>query len=85
MKDEKTFLKPPAIAKRYGVSNAKVIGWIRSGELAAINLASRGCTRPRYAVSPESLEQFERARQVVPPAAVPRRVYKAPLNYREFV
>ena len=59
-------LTPPDIAKRYGVATAKVINWIRTGELAAINLANRGCTRPRYSVSPEALEQFEASRRVVP-------------------
>ena len=59
-------LTPPRVAKRFGVATAKVIGWIRTGELKALNLANRGCVRPRYSVTPEALEDFERARQVVP-------------------
>jgi len=59
-------LTPPDIARRYGVATAKVIGWIRNGELVALNLARRGCTRPRYSITHESLEQFEQARRVVP-------------------
>ena len=59
-------LTPPAIARRYGVATAKVTDWIRTGELAALNLARRGCTRPRYSITPEALEQFEQARAVVP-------------------
>jgi hypothetical protein len=59
-------LTPPEIARRYGVATAKVVRWIRDGELAALNLANRGCTRPRYSVTPEALEAFERARTVVP-------------------
>lgn len=59
-------LTPPDIAKLYGVATAKVIGWIRTGELKAMNLANRGCTRPRYSVTPDALEQFEQSRQVIP-------------------
>lgn len=59
-------LTPPVIARQYGVATAKVIAWIRQGELVALNLAHRGCSRPRYSVTPEALEQFERNRQVVP-------------------
>jgi hypothetical protein len=59
-------LTPPDIAKQLGVATGKVLGWIRTGELKALNLANRGCRRPRYSVSPEALEEFERARAVVP-------------------
>jgi hypothetical protein len=59
-------LTPPDIARQYGVATSKVIAWIRQGELVALNLAHRGCKRPRYSVTPEALEQFERNRQVVP-------------------
>ncbi len=57
---------PPEVAKRYGVATAKVLLWIRQGELLALNLANRGCVRPRYSISLEALEQFEAARRVVP-------------------
>jgi hypothetical protein len=58
-------LTPPEIARRYGIATAKVIGWIRSGELAALNLATSTRTRPRYSVTLEALEEFERHRAVV--------------------
>ncbi len=59
-------LTPPLVAQELGVAVAKVIGWIRAGELQALDLANRGSTRPRYSISPESLEAFKKARQVVP-------------------
>jgi len=59
-------LTPPELAKRYRVASKKVLGWIRNGELVAIILANRGCTRPRYVISPEAIEAFEQARRVVP-------------------
>ena len=59
-------LTPPALAKKYGVAVAKVTDWIRNGELVALNLARRGCSRPRYSITPEAIEEFERQRRVVP-------------------
>ena len=66
---------PPVIGRRYGVAPAKVIGWIESGELSALNLAGPDCTRPRYHVTEAALEQFEASRRVVPdggPSAIRR-------------
>ncbi len=57
---------PPELAAIWGVGPAKVLRLIRSGELRAINLATRGCKRPRYAVDLEDVAAFERARAVVP-------------------
>ncbi len=59
-------MTPPEVARMLGVSSAKVILWIRQGELRALNLANRGCIRPRYSVSPDAIAAFERTRQVVP-------------------
>jgi len=59
-------LTPPEVAERLGVAPEKVVAWIRKGELRAINVANRGCVRPRYSISPEALEDFENSRLVVP-------------------
>lgn len=59
-------MTPPEVADRYGVSTAKVLKWIRQGELRALNLAHRECIRPRYSISVEALKEFERARTVCP-------------------
>jgi hypothetical protein len=57
---------PPQYARQLGVANTKVLELIRTGELAALNLANRGCTRPRYSIPPAAIEAFEAARRVVP-------------------
>lgn len=62
---EKSYLTPPQLAKLWGVSPEKVYAFIRSGELRAINLASRPGGRPRYAIDPADVAAFERSRQVV--------------------
>lgn len=58
-----TYISPPAIAKRYGVSVRKVIGWIDRGDLIALNLAENpNGKRPRYRVRLADLEAFEQRR-----------------------
>ncbi len=63
------------ISRRHRVSPDKVRGWIRSGELIAINTAATVCGKPRWIVTPEALERFEKARQTStpPPKPKPRR------------
>ena len=64
---------PREIAERYAVAPEKVLLWIDVGELAAVNVASPGSSRPRWRVTAEALEAFERRRAAVPPAPRPKR------------
>ena len=64
------------VAKRYRVGPDKVRGWIRRGELAAINTADVACGRPRFVVTSEAIQQFEKRRAAAEPQnrnARPRR------------
>ena len=65
----RTKLTPPEIARRWGIKAHKVLAWIHSGELRAINAAERLGGRPRYLVDVADLAAFERGREVV---ALPR-------------
>jgi hypothetical protein len=60
------WLSPPQIAKQLGIDPDKVIGWIRTGQLNAVNVASHVGGRPRYRISSESLENFLRLRSTSP-------------------
>ena len=64
---------PPEVARRWRVKPERVITLIRSGKLQAFNIASEGCIRPRYRITPEALVAFERSLAVVPPKPVARR------------
>lgn len=55
------------IAKRFRVSPDKVRGWIRRGELHALNTSDIRCGKPRFVVTPDSLVAFERGRQAATP------------------
>ncbi len=62
------------VARRYRVSPDKVRGWIKQGELPAINTAARMCGKPRWVITPEELASFEaKRRAVTSPKPTPRR------------
>jgi transposase len=61
------------VAKRYRVSPDKVRGWIKCGELPAINTSTTRCGKPRFVILPKGLEQFEHGRQAGPAANPPKR------------
>ena len=72
---EARYWTPPRLAKLWGVKTQKVLGFIRSGQLVAINLGE-GKLRPRWKIAPSAIEQFEAARTsrpAVKPAARRRR------------
>ena len=62
MPAERTKLTPPEVASRFGVSSDKVLAWIKSGELRAINAATRSAGRPRYLIDVADLAVFEARR-----------------------
>jgi len=68
----RTKLSPPQIARRWGVSPQKILAWIRSGELRAIDAATHRGGRPRYLVDIADLAAFEQRRAVVVPPATRR-------------
>ena len=78
-------LTPPQVARRYGISTDKVLAWIHSGELRAINVAAKMGGRPRYRIDVADLLVFEQKRAAVPttPSKGPRR-RKPPTDVIEF-
>jgi hypothetical protein len=63
---------PPQLARIYGVSPDKVLVWIRSGELRAINVASKPDGRPRYLIDESDISEFEKRRAAVRTERTPR-------------
>ena len=78
------YLTPPTLARRFGVDVKKVIGWIRSGELRAVNLATTTSGRPRYRISPADLALFEAARSATPQPKISRIRRRKDPNYIEY-
>lgn len=58
--NDATFLSPPKAAKLLGVHPEKIVGWINSGELLAMNVSNR--QRPRWRIRLSDLESLIAAR-----------------------
>jgi Helix-turn-helix domain len=72
------------LCERYSVNQHNVLGWIRSGELRAINVGRRiAGKRPRWRVTQEALNSFELLRASTPPPPPVRR-QKLPADFIKF-
>ena len=73
---------PREYAEARGIAVDKVHRWILAGELVAINVAqSASSQRPRWRISLNAIEDFERLRQIQPaPPSTPRRKRDDPLK-----
>ena len=59
-------------SERDNFDPAKVLGWIKRGELRAVNVATHTGGRPRYRIGPADLAIFEAARAAGPAPKVTR-------------
>ncbi len=76
-------LTPPEVAARYRVKPDKVLGWIRTGQLRAVNVSDS--RRPRWRIAPADLEAFEEKRTATVRAPVPaRQPRKSLVGIKEF-
>ena len=66
-------ITPPQYAKQLGVYPTKVLQWIRSGELPAMNVSTDRRNKPRYVIDVADIAVFEASRAVQPPAPRVRR------------
>jgi hypothetical protein len=64
---------PPELAKQWGIDVKKVLHWVKTGELRAINAAADQSGRPRYLIDVADIAAFETARTVQPPTPRIRR------------
>lgn len=70
------------VARRYRVGRDTVRGWIRSGDLPALNTGATLCGRPRFVVTAEGLAAFERLRSAArPPKPVRRKRRSGAVDY----
>jgi Helix-turn-helix domain len=64
---QRTKLTPPQLAAEWGIEPEKIIGWIRAGELRAVNVASRADgKRARWLIDRDDIAAFEAARSSKP-------------------
>jgi excisionase family DNA binding protein len=73
---------PRELAKVLRVSPDHIRGWIKSGELGALDTARHRCGKPRYVILPHHLAEFEKRRAAAPPPRPARRL--KPTNLTDF-
>lgn len=61
------------ISERFETGEHTVLRWIRNGELSAVNVAREPGGKPRWRITPESLQTFELLRSATPIEPAPRR------------
>ncbi len=71
------------LCERYSVGEHTVLGWIRRGELRAIDVSRQRGGKPRWRITREALEAFELSRTPTPPPPQMRRK-KQSTNVIEF-
>lgn len=70
--DEAHYTTVPAKAKELGIDQMKIHGWIRRGELLAINIAENPAGRPRWRIPIEAWESFMAIRSNAAKLPAPR-------------
>ena len=70
-------ITPPAFADYLSVNENKILHWIHSGALTAINVATETSTRPRWRILPVHAEEFLASRRAVQPPKQQRRTKSA--------
>ena len=58
----RTKVTPPQLAAEWGIDPAKVLRWIRAGELRAIDVSTVRGGRPRFLIDRADIAAFEAAR-----------------------
>ena len=61
------------VSKGWRVNDSKILGFIHTGELVAVNVATKPGGTPRWRISSDALAAFTAARAAVPQAPVTRR------------
>jgi excisionase family DNA binding protein len=72
------------LARQLGVSQSKIVAWIRSGELTAHNLAADPTGVPRWRILPADLADFLAGRRAQPAPAPRSRRRRAATSQVEY-
>lgn len=72
------------IQKRFGVGEHTVLGWIKSGDLQAINVCRTGSTRAKWRITETALAQFELDRTKQPQTQTKKKTTRRKKNIIEY-
>ena len=73
---------PPVVARQLGVDSHKVLRWIASGQLRAVNVGDG--SRPRWRIMPDDLQAFLERRAAQPAVKATRRRRKVDAAVTEY-
>lgn len=82
--DRQRGLTPRELGRRWRMSHDAIRGLIRAGHLKALNLAPARCTRPRFVILPQHIEEFERRREAAAVTVAPRDKRRKPVEIDYF-
>lgn len=68
---------PPQIAEELAIDVSKVLSWIHTGQLVAVNVAEKVAGRARWRIAQTEFEAFLNRRQRRPQVVVKRRKKQA--------
>ncbi len=71
------------LCERFAVGEHTILGWIKHGELRAINVSRKQVGRPKWRITSEALAAFEQLRTPTPAPSRTRRK-KQSTNVIEF-
>lgn len=75
--------KPKQVAEKLGVGTSRVLGWIHSGRVEAVDLNQfEGSFRPNYRISETALGELMKEKQVSRPGKMFRPCRKPPSQRR---
>lgn len=77
------YLTARQYAQRLGIDVGKVLAWIHSGELRAVDVSQYRSGRPRWRIPVDAIAAFEQARSTRP-AAKPGRRRRQQIAVKEF-
>ena len=77
-------LTPPELCRLKGIEPAKILAWIRSGELRAVNYATRPTGRPRWRIKLEDWFAFEESRAARPKTRLAPQTRRSVGQIRQF-
>ncbi len=63
---------PKSVAEMLGIDQGKVLAWIHTGQLIAVNVAESLTSRPRWRIADSEVDAFLNRRKTQPPQPVKR-------------
>ena len=76
---------PRPLAAFYGVAHAKVLAWLRSGDLKGVNLATTTASRPIFRIARSDFDRFWESRAICPQPQPAKRSRARSSSCKQFV